>query len=571
MPPAESTISHWSLTINGSDVPDLMDSVRSIEVDQNLFLPDMCLVVLNNGSKWSDHERIGLGRNITASAPTTTGPQAPTAEAFSGDIVALEGDFDESGHTSLTIRAYDHSHRLQNGSKIRSWQSVSDSKIAQQIASEYGLTLEADSTDTVYENIIQDNVSDFAFLQERARASGRIMSVSGTKMLFKRHDKFSSSAIELDLGKNLLSFHPRMSASGQVGKVESHGWNVKAKRAILGRSKSGTSMAQGSEFGKRGYQLFGGGAGTSEAALQVTDSAMEDQSHADTLASSRLADYWARDFRAEGAAFGDPRIRAGARVKIINQGRFNGEYIVTGARHLYEGAHYLVRFSITGLTAETTADLVSQSSSQFSPTMTGRVNTGVAIAIVTNNQDPEDLGRVKVKFPWLDEQIESTWARWVSPMAGNDRGFFYLPEVNDEVAVAFEHGDFNRPYILGALWNGVDKPPETASEAVKSGDVVHRVIKTRSGHIIRFDDTSGKEQIEVIDRTGQNSIVIESSTNKITIKSAGDIALDATQKITMNATSIEINGTQGVKVDGAQVEVSGSTMTTIKGGVVRIN
>ncbi len=565
----QSTLTHWNVMIDGAEVQGLMDAVRSIEVDQNLFLPDMCMIVLNNGSKWSDEAKIGLGHNISAFAPTTPGPQAPTVEAFSGDLVAIEGDFDETGHTSLTIRAYDSSHRLQNGSRIRSWQRVSDSDIAQQIGAEYGLSVETDSTSTVYEHLIQDNVSDFSFLQERARASGRIMSVIGPKLSFKRFDHFASKSVELDLGKNLLAFHPRMSSSGQVGSVESHGWDAKAKRAILGKANRADSMAERSEFGKRSVAMFDSAAGTKAAILHVTDVAVEDQSHAKTQAESLLANYWARDFRAEGTALGNPEIRAGSRVTIINQGRFNGEYIVTGARHIYEGGHYLVRFTITGFGAETTADLLARNPQQMSPTMTGRVNTGIAIGVVTNNEDPDKMGRVKVMFPWLDEQVESAWARWISPMAGNDRGFFCLPEVNDEVAIAFEHGDFNRPYILGALWNGVDTTPDSA--AVKSGEVVHRVWKTRTGHIIRLDDTSGAGKIEVIDQSGNNSIVIETASNKITIKSAGEIALDATSKITLNAANIEIKGTAGVKIDGAQVEVSGSATTTIKGGVVQIN
>lgn len=570
-PPADSTLTHWVLQVDGAEVPELMEAVRSIEVDQNLFLPDMCIVVLNEGSKWSDHPRISLGHNIRALAPTAAGPNAPTVESFHGDVVALDGDFGESGHTSLTIRAYDHSHRLQNGSRIRSWQSISDSDIAKRIASEYGLTVDADATNTVYEHIIQDNVSDFSFLQERARASGRIMTIEGTKLLFKRYDHFASAAIELDLGKNLLAFYPRMSASGQVGSVEAHGWDVKAKRKILGRSQAGDSMAERSEFGKRGIDLFRSSAGTSAPALHITDAAVEDQGHADTQAATRLADFWARDFRAEGTALGDPRIRAGARVTIQNQGRFNGEYIVTGARHLYEGGHYLVRFSITGFGAETTADLVSRTTNAMSSTITGRMNAGIVIGVVTNNEDPDNLGRVKLKFPWLDDEIESAWARWVAPMAGKDRGFFCLPEVNDEVAVAFEHGDFNRPYVLGALWNGQDTPPEQSGVAVKSGDVVHRIFKTRAGHIIRLDDTSGSEKIEILDKTGNNTIVIECASNKITIASAGEISLNATQKISMSAPSIEISATQGFTVDAAQVQISGSATTTIKGGVVQIN
>ncbi|NTW02923.1 MAG: phage tail protein, partial [Oscillochloris sp.] len=130
---------------------------------------------------------------------------------------------------------------------------------------------------------------------------------------------------------------------------------------------------------------------------------------------------------------------------------------------------------------------------------------GVTVGVVTNNQDPDSLGRVKVKLPWLSDQDESFWARVVAPMAGKDRGLYLLPEIDDEVLVAFEHGMIEYPYVLGALWNGKDNPPETNS----NGKNNMRTLKSRSGMIIRLDDTDGSEKIEISDASGKNSIVID--------------------------------------------------------------
>ncbi|MDQ3855312.1 MAG: phage baseplate assembly protein V, partial [Chloroflexota bacterium] len=130
----------------------------------------------------------------------------------------------------------------------------------------------------------------------------------------------------------------------------------------------------------------------------------------------------------------------------------------------------------------------------------------MVVGLVTNNQDPDGLGRVKVKFPWLSDEDESSWARIVTPMAGNDRGLYFLPEVDDEVLVAFEHGDVRFPYVLGALWNGKDKPPESNDD----GRNDQRTIKSRSGHIIRLDD-GDEAKLEILDKTGNNSIVINAS------------------------------------------------------------
>src|SRR5215475_3124836 len=132
---------------------------------------------------------------------------------------------------------------------------------------------------------------------------------------------------------------------------------------------------------------------------------------------------------------------------------------------------------------------------------------GVVVGVVTNNQDPENLHRVKVRFPWLDLDHESHWARVVATMAGNGRGAYFLPEVDDEVLVAFEHGSLEHPYVLGSLWNGKDKPHENNSD----GKNDNRTIKSRSGHVFRLRDSDNDARIEIIDKTGSNKIVISSS------------------------------------------------------------
>ena len=142
---------------------------------------------------------------------------------------------------------------------------------------------------------------------------------------------------------------------------------------------------------------------------------------------------------------------------------------------------------------------------------------GVTIGIVTNNHDPEGLGRVELKLPWLSEDIETHWARVATPMAGNGRGLYVLPDVDDEVLVAFEHGMVEFPYVLGSLWNGKDTPPETNEDGKNN----RRLLRSRQGHVIILDDTEDQAHIRICDMTGHNSIVIESAHNALTIQVGG--------------------------------------------------
>lgn len=195
--------------------------------------------------------------------------------------------------------------------------------------------------------------------------------------------------------------------------------------------------------------------------------------------------------------------------------------------------------------------------------------SGVVVGVVTNNEDPEKMGRVKVKFPWLSDADESNWARVAAPTAGKDRGFYFLPEVDDEVLVAFEHGDPRFPYVVGALWNGTDTPP--ADNADGKNNV--RVIKSRSGHVIRLTDEDGKEKIEIIDKSEKNSIVIDSSKNTLTITTDKDIVLSAAQgSIKLDAKEIEIKSSAATKIkSGAGMEVEASGEMKVKGATVNIN
>jgi uncharacterized protein involved in type VI secretion and phage assembly len=194
---------------------------------------------------------------------------------------------------------------------------------------------------------------------------------------------------------------------------------------------------------------------------------------------------------------------------------------------------------------------------------------GVTVGVVTNNQDPDGLGRVKVKFPWLSDEDESNWARILTPMAGNDRGLYFLPEVDDEVLVAFEHGQADFPYVLGALWNGKDKTPESNDD----GQNNMRTIKSRSGHIIRLDDTDGSEKIEILDKSGKNSFVISTADNTITVAADADITIESSSgKLTFSGNGIEIKSQAEVKIEaGSDMNLEASGQQTIKGATVNIN
>lgn len=200
---------------------------------------------------------------------------------------------------------------------------------------------------------------------------------------------------------------------------------------------------------------------------------------------------------------------------------------------------------------------------------TDRRIPGVAVAVVTNIKDPQGEGRIKVKYPWRNTEDESDWARMITFMAGNQMGGYFLPEVGDEVLVAFENGDIDHPIILGALWSGNMKPPESNSDGKNN----LRLIKSRSGHKVILNDENGKETIEIIDKTGNNKIIIDTSAKKITIQTDKDIELKAPQgKISLDAMELQFKSSAAAKLEaGANLDIKTNAVMTLKGSLVKIN
>jgi uncharacterized protein involved in type VI secretion and phage assembly len=194
--------------------------------------------------------------------------------------------------------------------------------------------------------------------------------------------------------------------------------------------------------------------------------------------------------------------------------------------------------------------------------MTEGNDNGIIIGIVDDLDDPDQLGRVRVTYPVHNDE-KSDWARMVTPMAGPDRGLRFPYEKGDEVLVGFEHGDPRRPYIFGGLWGGVDNPPADDGNPNESN---WRFIKSRSGHVVRLDDTKGKEKIEVIANDGKRKIVIDTSGEKIQIIcDTGDVEVSAKAgTVKVEAEAVEVKATKDMNLE------AGGTMT-IKGATVNIN
>jgi phage protein D/phage baseplate assembly protein gpV len=605
------------ITINGRQQSDLLHNLLEVIVDTSLHMPSMFSLLIQDDEipetgnmKYTDSETFKVGAAVKIEMKTDELPDGTGVVSgilISGEITALEPVFSAGGPVMLRVRGYDKSHRLTRGKKTRTFLKMTDSDIFKKITGGIGLSVSVDSTSTQYDYVMQYNQTDWDFLWSRAQRIGYQVYSSDGKLFFKKAGTEINGIkpSKLSWGFNMRKFEPRISVAGLINETVSMGWDYQEKKLIEGKETGPVKVVPQIGFGKNNGGDLAKTAFSSTATDYSTDISLFDAGNAKDIATGLKIRTESTFIQAEGeCAYGDPRLIAGKTVEVDGVGKkFSGKYYVTSAQHHFSNGEYTVYFGVSGQDPNTLHSLLKNDGS-FED---NRIY-GVVTAVVTDLKDELNIGRVKVKFPWMPKdsgaEMSSTWARLVVPSGGKSRGIYFAPEIDDEVLVVFEQGDINSPYIVGALWNKKDTPPEGTAKAVENGEVNQRVIRSKSGHIIVLDDKSGEEKITIQDKTSKNSIVIDSSEKSMTIKSEGDLIFEAGGKFTVTSkgdvsfdskakmsiksqSQFSVEATQkasikagpgefvlqpsGAALKGPMVEVKGSGMVQVQGGMVKIN
>jgi uncharacterized protein involved in type VI secretion and phage assembly len=548
------------IKVGTAAVTDAESELEEVVIDTTYNLPAMATIrLIDPKMKWIKGDVFAIGKklSLTLGAPKSTGGTEP-AEVFVGEIVALEPHFSSQGTHTLTVRAYDRSHRMHLGTKSRTFVDMTDSDIVKKVAEDSKLDVEATATTIKYEYVVQNNQTDMEFLIERARRVGFHLCVIADKLHFFSPKNPPAGPI-LELGEGLRDLSVRMSAARQAENFAARGWDFRKKEAILGESPA-VKLWHDNGQSKSGGEVSGSVFPKSQ--LDIVNHVPRTVDEAKQLAAAAATDQEGQFFEASGVAWGHPKLVAGVEVELKGLGpTFSGKYFVTSAAHVYNEGGYDVHFTVSGRYPQSFNQLLR--STQDGSNQRGLME-GVVIGVVTSLKDPENHGRVQVKFPWIMDvkkgiPIGSNWARIAAPSAGKERGFYFLPEVEDEVLVAFEHGDPNSPFIVGALWNGKDAPPETNAAAHVNGKTIHRILASRLGHRFVFDDSDDKKSILIEDTTKTQSIFIDSTKKSITIKAAGDMLIDVTGNIDIKSgANITIEAKGNIKASGINVDVNAS-------------
>lgn len=566
----QTVVSHLYVKVNQQELDDaILGHITEVTVDQHAYLPGMFTLRLYDADlSLLDSGPFDLAAVVEIFSRPAVGEPISLIQ---GEITALEPHFGEGMVAELLVRGYDASHRLYREAKSKTYLNIKDSDLAVQFARTCQLQAEVETTPTVYEHLYQHNQSDLQFLMQRAWRIGYECFIDAGKLIFRRPVTRSTN-LTLAWGEDLISFTPRMTLAEQVEEVIVKGWDVQKKTAITGHAAQGRLYPQIEEAkdGKQWSQALGKG-----SKLVLVDQPVVSQAEADILAAARLDEISGVFVQADGTAFRRPDIRAGQTVKLTGLGkRFSGAYLVTSANHLYTNAGFSTNFTVTG----SRLGLISEQLAHQTPLDRW---SGVVPAIVTNTDDPKQWGRIKVKYPWMSEEEESDWVRVTSPGAGPVAGFCAIPAVQDEVLIAFIHGHFDQPVVIGGLWNGQAAPPKAVTDAPKGEKAKVRSWTSRTGHRITVYDNA-KNKVEIVTANGHQfelddagkkilikssgglKITLDDNGREITLHSSGNVQVNAAQALTLEAVNVQVKAT-------GNLELQASGQVSIKGAMISMN
>ncbi len=533
-----------------------------------------------------------LGSNINLNINPKGGVvDGSRALEFIGVITDIHIDNSIDGLNTVLIHAASPTVSMDGAMRNAHYHDKSASDIVGSIVGNYPITIgNIESTKGTYKFDTQYRETDYDYVMRLAVGSGMFAWYSGKD--FSMGPAKGDNTVDLKWREDLGAFRLGLGTAPMEFKADVY--NYEQKKTYSQDSKSISQDASLSNISKTSADAskkIYKDSGFAQAPKFVGDAQTLDK----TLKNERRKAMGSM-IKCVGESI-VPEVRIGACVRITGMDKLDGQYWILGVRHVFdESGKYHNTFICTPLDIAYPGGKLGKSDFEAgearkdeTASIEAVVETrqepviGMHVARVIDLKDPEKLGRIKISYPWLDGE-QTAWVRMAVPHAGKDRGWYSLPELDDEVLVGFEHGNSDHPVVLGCLYNKNNAPMQ---EAISSDNDV-KMFMTRSGNKIVLNDKAGGEQIVISQKDGKNQIVLDISGPSIAISTDGDVSVKAKKNITIEADQgITMKATSDVKIEGANVEikaqanikseaganndVKGNAMVNIKGGMVNIN
>jgi phage protein D/phage baseplate assembly protein gpV len=481
---------------------DISQSLGEVRIQKRLSLPTLCeLTFVDPPASLASAVWLTPG---TALRVMIAGQPEPL---FVGQVTAVEHCYEPAHGRAIRVRGYDLLHRLRKRQSVRAHVQVTTRDLAQELAADLGLVVKAAEPGPLWPRLIQHRQSDLELLQEVAERCGLYLALRGN-VLHLLTLQGIGEIVPLALGESLLQARIEINADTVCQSVAAAGWDssrIETHEGQASRARVGRAVAAG---------ITPARVGGSER-RELVDEAAPGSDHATGLAQAELDSRVAREVTLWGIAEGDPRLQPGTPVEVTGVAdTVAGRYVLSAVTHTIDAR----KGFISEISSSPPAQRPRSRSSAATP------------GVVTQIDDPEKLGRVRVSLPTYGN-VETDWMGVLSAGAGAGKGFMTLPDIGDHVLVLFAHEDPGQGVVLGGLY-GVEEPPDVGID----GGVVRRyTLLTPGGQRIQLDD--GQQTIRLENSRGS---YCELSPQKVHIHAAADLEIEAPgQRVVIRGKNID--------------------------------
>lgn len=558
----------------GKDELPASYSVMNIVVDKEINRISSAKIILLDGSPdeqdftLSNQKLLIPGTEIVIKA----GYHSDEETIFKGIIIKHNLKI-RSNQSFLIIECKDKAVKLTIGRKSKYFYKSKDSKIIEEIIDTYGLDKDVQPTKVEHKEMMQYNVSDWDFCVARAQANGKVCILDDGKIIVQKPDIKQSELETVTFGTTLLDFDAEIDARNQFAKITSYSWSA-ADQDLVEKEANDPSVTLNGNFeikdlssviNLENLELKSGG-GTPDVEIQE-------------WADAKLFFYQLAKVRGRVKFQGIPGVKPNTILKLAGVGdRFNGKVYVSGVRHQITEGNWTVDAQF-GIDPNWFSETVNINDTPASGLLSA-VN-GLQVALVSQlEKDPDKEDRILVRFPIVDKKEQGVWARVATLDAGDNRGSFFRPEIDDEVIVGFINGNPNDPIVLGMMNSSKKPAPIAAKDDNHEKGFVTRskmkfifndekksvVLETPAGKKITIDEDAGIIQLE-----DENSNKITMDSGNILISTDNEINIKAGGNINIEGDNVNIKGKTEGKFEAPGITVEGSSQAALKGGTVLIN
>jgi Rhs element Vgr protein len=492
---------------------------------------------------------------------------------FSGIVVKQALKIRNEKSPVLEVEAKDVCVKLSTTAKSKYFADMSDQQVIEQIIQDAGLQTDIESTGAALKEIVQYHASDWDFIMTRAEANGLICYCEDGKLIAKKPDLSATETLSVLFGATMLEMDAEMDARNQFETLHAQTWNP-ADQELVDVEANATTISNAGNLSSEDLSAATG----NEKKIIQHGAAMPEQ-QLQQWADAQLMRNRLSKIKGSAKFLGYADVKPGQMIAISGVGdRFSSNAYISGIRHeLFDGNWATTaQFGLDETAYAKAFDMSAFPASAYGPAI-----KGLHIAVVTDLEDPLNEFRVKIKIPSISMQDEGMWARMSMPDAGDKRGFFFRPEVGDEVLIGFLNEDPNYPVILGGLHSSVKAAPfqqnnnnhekglQTRSEMkwLWNDEKKSFTTETPVGKKIIVDEDAG--EIQIADENGNKFLM---NADGITIEAAKAITIKAGTDLKLEALNAELKASASGKLNASgSMEVSSSGSTAVKGSVVQIN